>query len=192
MPRRAPDSQNLIARLRAWFGLRQEDVAFYAGVSPELVQAAERGRRSLTRNLLLGLLPLLQQLPPPPEPPVPAPPAPPTLAPGTSAPDAATLDFRRRVCRQQAGRLRTQAGKLAARALVAEHWAQALPALLAAYPAPVNPTDPDDTLLHAGIIRRLHHHARPLPAEDVTRWHLLQARIVALEAEAAALDVALG
>ncbi|WP_165370570.1 hypothetical protein, partial [Hymenobacter persicinus] len=69
---------------------------------------------------------------------------------------------------------------------------QALPALLAAYPAPVNPTDPDDAELHAGLIRRLHYHARPLPAEDVTRWHLLQARIVALEAEAATLEATLG
>ncbi|RYU83377.1 XRE family transcriptional regulator, partial [Hymenobacter persicinus] len=58
MPRRAPASQNVISRLRAWFGLRQEDVAFYANVSPELVQAAESGRRSLSSNLLIGLLPL--------------------------------------------------------------------------------------------------------------------------------------
>ena len=33
----------------------------------------------------------------------------------------------------------------------------------------------------------LTRHARPLPAESVTRWHLLRARVAALTAEAAAL-----
>ncbi|GAA3941310.1 hypothetical protein GCM10022406_26540 [Hymenobacter algoricola] len=167
--------------------MRQDELALYAGVSPELIQAAESGRRSMSTPLLMAMLPLLQQLPeaaaPASEPPIVLP----ALAAGSPAPDAAALDFRRRQCQQQAGRLRTQADKLATRARAAERWAQVLPALLAAHPPPTDPADEYAAARHVWLMNWLPRRTRPLPTDDVTRWHLLQARIVALEAEAAAL-----
>ncbi|WP_046244721.1 helix-turn-helix domain-containing protein [Hymenobacter terrenus] len=187
MSRRAVPSTSLVARVRAWFGLRQEQLALYLGVSPALVRALETGRRSLTADVLQALLPLVAHLPA--APPVPEVEAAP-LPPGTLAPDAGALDFRRRVCLQQAARLRAQAAQLAQQARRAERWAQALPALLGAPDSPNIAAD-NATARAAWRADWLHRQARPLPAEATTRWHLLRARVIALEAEAAALALAL-
>ena len=166
-----------------WFGLQHIDMARYLGVSPELVGAIEAGRRRLTPEVLLALRPLLPHLPPAEAAgPVP-PPAPPPALP---APDAAELDFRRRVCQQQAAKLGHELAAIEARAMVAARWAQALPALLQAaaemVPAPDNPERP------AWLADWLTRQARPLPPEAGTRWHLLRARLAALAAEMAALE----
>lgn len=185
MARRSHPSTNLLVRLRAWFGLDQEALALYLGASPALIRSIETGRRSLTPDVLMALRSLLPHLPPaegagalPPTPPA-------ALPPGLPAPDAAELDFRRRVCAQQAAKLGRELAAIEARAQVATRWAQALPALLQAAaestPAPDNPGRP------AWLADWLTRQARPLPLEAATRWHLLRARLAALTAEAAAL-----
>ena len=153
MARRAAPSQHILARIRDWFGLRQDELALYLAVSPPLVNSIESGRRTLTSSVALAMLPLARHLPA-------APTAVPdtALPPGTPAPDAAELDYRRRVCLQRAP--------------------EPLPAALAP------PPDPERTTWLTGW---LHRRARPLPPEAVTRWHLLQAQAHAYETEAATL-----
>ncbi|MCC3156563.1 helix-turn-helix transcriptional regulator [Hymenobacter sp. 15J16-1T3B] len=65
MPRRAQPSSNVLARLRAWFGLRQDELALYLAVGPELVRSIEAGRRSLSPGVAAAMLPLARQLPSP-------------------------------------------------------------------------------------------------------------------------------
>ena len=183
MPRRALPPTNLLARTRAWFGLDQTALALYLGLSHGLVHSIEAGRRALTTEVFMALRPLVQHLPPAEAPVAPAA----VLPPGTPGPDAAELDFRRRVCQQQAARLGRELAALEARARVAARWAQALPALRQATadaPAPPDPANPDRGAWLADWLTR---QARPLPPAAVTRWHLLRARVVALAAEAAAL-----
>ena len=195
MPRRrALPSTNLLARVRAWFGLDQSALALYLGVSPELVRSVEAGRRRLTSTLLLPLLPLLRHLPPadaPPEIlPIKAAPVPTAPPPGLPAPEATELDFRRRVCRQQAAKVARELAALEARARVATHWAEALPGLLEV--AAATPPDPDNPDHGAWLLGWLTWHARPLPPEAATRWHLLRARLAALAAEEAVLIEGMG
>jgi|GEM_PF-714799 len=145
MPRPARASTHVTARVRAWFGLSQTELALYLGVSPMQVSHLNGGSRALSAGVLAALLPLVQQLPPeaellaalaPPPGAAPAAPAtpPPALAPGSPPPEAAALALRRRECLLHAARLRTQAEALAQQAIVAARWAAALPALLAALP----------------------------------------------------------
>ena len=182
-------SDNLLARVRAWFGLDQAALALYLGVSRELVRSAESGRRQLTATLLLPLLPLLKHLPPAgaaPEVRAAAESVPGSPPPGLPAPEAAELDFRRRVCRQQAAKAARELAALEARARVAAHWAEALPELLeVAEATPPDPDNPDHAQWLRGWLTR---KARPLPPEAATRWHLLRARLAALAAEEAALS----
>ncbi len=185
MSRRAAPSTNLLARVRAWFGFQQAELALYLGISPALAQHLESGRRAPTADVLRALLPLLSHLPAAPDAPATPAAGPPALPPGTFAPDAAGLDFRRRACLQQADRLWARAGQIEQRAGVAHHWARALPALLAAAAAGPDPTRA------AWLADWLQRRARPLPVAAATRWHLLRARAAALEAEAAALQAAL-
>ncbi len=217
-----------MAHVRAWFGLRLDELALYLGVSKSLIHAVELGRRSLTPAVSAALLPLLRLLPPPEEvaaaeaaaraaaePVLPAL-TPTSLPPGTPPPDAGELDFRRRVCQQQAARALAQAAALARQARVAARWAAALPALLP--PDPDDPTsaplpdpddftappaaralaaalalaaDPDDPTrapAHARWLRNwLAWRARPLSPAAVTRYHRLRARATGLLTEAAVL-----
>jgi DNA-binding XRE family transcriptional regulator len=175
---------NLLARVRAWFGLDQAALALYLGISPSTAHSIEAGRRALTADIFMALRPLVLHLPP-----VEAAPPVPTAAlpPGQPAPDAAELDFRRRVCLQQAARAKREMETIETRARVAQRWAQALPNLLQAaaetYAIP-EPTNPDRGAWVAGWLAR---QARPLPEAAVTRWHLLRARLAALTAEVATL-----
>ncbi|MCB2376536.1 helix-turn-helix domain-containing protein [Hymenobacter sp. BT635] len=167
-----------MARIRAWFGLQQQELALYLGISQQLVHSIESGRQNMGYLVADAMLPLARQLPEPItqlDEPLPA-----ALPPGSPAPDAGTLDFRRRVCLQRAAKLRAQAGQLARRAHVAQRWQLALPALLP-------PTDAPDPERAAWLTGWLHRRARPLTAEEVTRWRLLLAQAGALEAEAALL-----
>ncbi|MGY3089824.1 transcriptional regulator with XRE-family HTH domain [Hymenobacter sp. UYAg731] len=212
MPR-LPDSTSLVVRVRAWFGLAQAELALYLGISPPLVRDLESNRRALTPAVRAALLPLLLQLPPP-EMPAAVPPGVP-LPPGTPAPDAADLDFRRRECLHRAAGLLAQADALAARAHVAARWAAALPVLLpptddapapdtptgqgpaaqalaAALAQAADPTDPARARDHTRWLRGwLAARARPLPPAEATRYHRLRAQAAGLLAEAAALAEAL-
>ena len=175
---------NLLARVRAWFGLNQIALALYLGMSPETVHSIETGRRALTTDVLLALRPLLPHLPPA-EAAMPAPS--PTPPPSLPAPDVAELDFRRRVCQQQATKLGGELAAIKARVTVAARWAQVLPALLrAAAEAHATPT-PDNPERGTWLADWLTRQARPLPAEAATRAHLLRARLAGLAAEVAAL-----
>ncbi|RYU78119.1 helix-turn-helix domain-containing protein, partial [Hymenobacter persicinus] len=161
------DSLNVLARIRRWFGLRQDELAEYLGVSPVLVHSIETSRRGLSQAVGAAMIPLARQLPNPIallDAPLPA-----GLPLDAPAPDAGELDFRRRVCLQRADRLRAQAGKLARQAHLAQRWQQALPALLP-------PPDAPDAEQAAWLTRWLHRRARPLSVEDVTRWHRLLAQ----------------
>jgi DNA-binding XRE family transcriptional regulator len=185
MPRRITPSTNLLARVRAWFGLDQAALALYLGVSLQLVRSIETGRRALTTDLFLTLRPLVQQLPPAEA----TAPAPAALPPGLPAPEAEELDFRRRVCAAQAAKLGRELAALEERARVAAHWAQALPALQqAAADAFAAPATADEAERGTWLTGWLTRQARPLPAEVGTRWHLLRARLAALTAEMAALE----
>lgn len=183
MPRRSLTSTNLLARVRAWFGLDQSEMALYLGMSPAFIKSVESGRRGLTTTLLLALRPLLLHLPPAEAPAETA--APTAYPPGLPAAEAAELEFRRRVCAQQAAKVARELAALEAQARVAEHWAQALPALLQA--AAEIPTDPANPERAAWLTDWLTRQARPLPTEAGTRWRLLRARLAALVAEQAAL-----
>lgn len=187
MPRRSAPPVSLVACVRAWFGLRQAELALFLGVSPALVQHLESGQRALTAAVIQALVPLLPHLPALPATAEPAA----DLPPGTTAPARAELDFRRRVCLQQAARCRAELAAIAQRAHVVQRWARALPALLADAPAPPA-TDADAYERAIWRTGWLHRRARPLPVEAATRWHLLAARATALEAEAAALEAVLG
>ncbi|MCC2544962.1 helix-turn-helix transcriptional regulator [Hymenobacter sp. BT175] len=185
MTRSLVSEQNILARIRSWFGLRQEQLALYLDVSPALVRSIETRRRSLTLPVGEAMLPLARQLPEPitllDEP------LPTTLPPGCPAPDASALDFRRRVCLQRAARLRAQVAPLARRAHHARRWQQALPTLLAAHAISPGTADPDEVERAAWLTGWLHRRARPLTGEEVTRWHLLEAQAQAYEFEAATL-----
>ena len=210
MARRAALSTSLVARVRAWFGLAQADLALYLGISPSLVRSLETNRRALTPAVRTALLPLLLQLPPPETLAVPALGAP--LPPDTPTPDAADLDLRRRECLHRAARLLAQAEALAAQAHVASRWAAALPALsppqtpaasaaddtpaaqalAAALAQAADPLDPARARDHVRWLRGwLAARARPLPPAEATRYHRLRAQAAGLLAEAAALAEAL-
>ena len=214
MPRLLPAAPHLLARLRAWFGLGQTELALYLGVSQALVQAVEAGRCRLGPEGQVALRPLLQLLPPPEAlagASAPLPPQPPGLA---APPDAQELADRAADCRAQATRLRREAARLARQATVAARWAAALPALLPpdptgpgpaaapppspalaaalalrAAPAPHDPApDPGRPAQYARWLRGwLRARAQPLPPAEATRYRRLLARAAGLEAEAAAL-----
>jgi len=190
MARRSRTSTNLLVRLRAWFGLDQEALALYLGISPSLVHSIETGRRALTADIFMALGPLLLHLPPP-EAPAPAP-AEEVPPPGLPAPEADELDFRRQVCAVQLAKLGRELAALEARARVAAHWAQTLPALRQAAAEAHSIPDPDNPDRGAWLLGWLERQARPLPAQDATRWHLLRARLAALTAEVAALNGSAG
>jgi len=181
MPRRALPSTHLLARIREWFGLHQAELALYMGSSQTMVQAIESGQRRLNAELFAAVLPLARQLPPAAE----AAPALPPLPPA----DPAELDFRRRVCQQQAERLGRELAQLQQQARVAQRWAEALPALLQATAPPTGQPDPDPERT-AWVQGWLGRRARPLLPEAASRARLLRARLAGLAAEIADLEAA--
>ena len=186
MPRRAASSTALTARVRAWFGLTQAELALYLGVSPALVRGIETGQRALTSAVLSALLPLAHHLPADDA----SPPVAENTLPARFAPNPDEITFRCRTCLAQAARLAAELAELTQRALAAHRWAQALPALLPAAPAAAPGNDGAEA--EAAIREQwrrgwLHRHARPLPPEAATRAALLRAKIAGLRAEAAVL-----
>jgi transcriptional regulator with XRE-family HTH domain len=174
MPRRSIPSSTLVAAVRRHFGLEQQELAAYLGVSRVLLANIEAGRRALTSQLLLRLAPLAALVPD-------APAAnestlPPT-GPAAPAPLLARLDY----CLQHARLLRRELRGLAQQLARARRWQQVLPGLLAAAPVP------DEGPARQWLLARHATTAPGLDADDTARYHLLRLRAEALETEAAAL-----
>ncbi|MCC2547077.1 helix-turn-helix transcriptional regulator [Hymenobacter sp. BT175] len=184
----------MVAALRAYFGLTQQEVAGWLGVSEVKVSHLEAGRRGINEATAEALAPLLRHLPP-----AGAAPAVLRLASATapllalSSPEAAPLLSRIDHCRHTVGRLRAQLRPLEAQATVASRWAAALPALRAALPPdPGLAAEPDPDTAWAAWLSWFRHRwldlRRPvLPPDLSARYHLLRLQAEALEAEAAAL-----
>lgn len=186
MPRRATYSSHLIARIRAWFGLRQDQMAQFLDVSADVVRAWESGRSLMPAEARRAVDPLRQQVPL-------------TasvidgyafMEPAEQAAatifDVAEIDFRRYECEVLAFRARYEAERLEWRLWVAQRWEQALPLLLELHLAPAD-ADAETVERLAWRTRWLRRQARPLDPKIATRWHLLRARATGLEAQAAAL-----
>ncbi|WP_046247163.1 antitoxin Xre-like helix-turn-helix domain-containing protein [Hymenobacter terrenus] len=176
MPRSAFPSTRLPARVRAWFGLTQAELAMFLRVSPATAQHAESGRYRLTAAVHEALQPLAHHLPPPN--------ALPEADPALPPPDAAELAYRRLQCGGQSRRLQRELDRLEAQARYGARWATAAPALLAASPTG---SDPAAVRERAWLQAWLAHRARPLTAAEAARVQLLRARLVGLAAELAAL-----
>ena len=185
MARRAALSDTLMGRVRVWFGLTQAELALYLNLSPALVRGIETGRRALTSAVLASLSPLAMHLP---DDALAAPTAADDVLPPADTPDAAELDFRRRVCLAQAARLAAELKQLTQRAQMVHRWERALPALLLATPPLSTGNDAADAAIREQWrVGWLHRRARPLPPETATRAALLRAKMAGLQAEAAAL-----
>lgn len=191
MTRPANHSSSSLAVVRRYFGLEQQELAQYLGVSRGLVAHIEAGRREPSATVLMRLMPLAEQVPPPLPAPAEAPATylpPPEPAPD-AAPEAGPLQARIAECRYQAGKLRQELGKLYEELRGARRWQQALPALLAAEPFRATPEEVARLPLVRGWLRRRGEEAAvALNGRRATRYHLLTARAEALEAEAAALE----
>jgi len=197
----APDT--IVIAVRQYFGLSQQEIAIWLGVTPAQAAHLETGRRNISPATAEALAPLLRQLP------APGPatgagalrlasarPAPPALAlaPPEAAPLAARLDY----CRHHARQRRRQLRPLEQQAATAARWAAALPALRAALPPDPGPhAEPDPATDWPGWLTWFRHRwlaARPtaLPPAASARYHLLRLQAEALEAEAGALAGLLG
>jgi transcriptional regulator with XRE-family HTH domain len=185
MGRPAIPSTTIPAAVRAYYSLKQEELAAWLGVTKAFVSHVEAGRKALPSAGLLRLTPLAQHLPAAPAPtaalarPQPTDPAPATFP----APEPGPLEARLDYCRYHAARLRRQLRPLEARARYVARWQAALPALLATLP----PDAAADTPAEARRRRWIGERAAPLTAADAATWHLLRLRAEGLETEAAAL-----
>ncbi|GAA3926820.1 helix-turn-helix transcriptional regulator [Hymenobacter algoricola] len=186
MPRKSIPSTTLVAQVRKHFGLEQQELAAYLGISRPYVADLEAGRRALTSRVLLRLNPLAALLPAdaPARPAAPAPEVPP---PGL--PDADLLLARLDTCRHQAAQLRRELKKLAAAQAGARRWLAVLPGLLAAPDLPAALTTPAEAARARQwlLTRQARAHIDLHDAADAARYHLLRLRAAALEAEAAGL-----
>ena len=199
MGRHSTTPQTLLAVVRRYFGVSQQELAPYLDVTREVLAKIEIRHRPMSPAVARRLEPLAAQVPvpPPPSPPA-ATVAPAELVAAAPAPDPGPLDARRDYCRHHAAQLRRALRALDARATYAHRWQLTQPTLLAALPAPdparptALPADADAATRAAWVATvyaRQWLRARPtaLSAADITRWHLLRRRAEALEAEAAAL-----
>lgn len=197
MPRTVRPSELPVGAVRRYFGLDQQTLAQYLGVSAALLSQIESGKRALSYAVEGRLQPLVALLPPPgaAAPPA-APPAP--APPPAGTPEAAPLARRLAGCRHEAAALRYQLAGLAAPLAYAARWAVARPLLLAALPAPT-PAEaaaappasaaPGGRAAFGRWFARQWLLARPvaLPPEAAARYHLLRLRAEALDYEAALL-----
>jgi len=185
MPRRyqSPGSSTAIGAVRHYFGLKQEELAWFLDVSKAIIGHIEAGRRAPSLGLLHRLLPLARHLPAPP----PAAPPAGSLPATAPAPEAAPLAARRAECLAKAAQLRCQLAPLAERAWYASRWQQALPAVLAELPAHT-PEEQETTVVLRPWLARKGEAFQPA---HVARYHLLCLQAEALEAEAAALGALL-
>ncbi|GAA4025346.1 hypothetical protein GCM10022409_06670 [Hymenobacter glaciei] len=190
MPRPYTPTDPLLTRLRRYFGISQEELARYLGVSGPYMSRLETGQRSFAPAVAEPLDALVQQLPAI-APAAIAPPGPADLAPPDPAPLEARLDY----CRHHAAHLRRALRPLEAEATYAARWRAALPLLRAALPPDPGGEEPP---AHAGpgrwpafLVwyrwRWLAERPTALPPADSARYHLLRLQAEALETEAAAL-----
>jgi DNA-binding XRE family transcriptional regulator len=187
MPRRRLSTETPIGAVRRYFGLSQQELALFMEVGKAIIGHIEAGRRDLTAALRGRLFPLMRHLP-----------APPLLVPDNEplpttapAPEAAPLEYRRKLCLHRAAGLRLELGKLTARAVYASRWQQALPTVLAdldAATAIMAPTaSPDEADTRAAIRRWVPALARRFKPSHAAQYHLLRLQAEAYETEAAAL-----
>ncbi|RYU78213.1 helix-turn-helix domain-containing protein [Hymenobacter persicinus] len=191
MPRKSIPSTTLLAQVRKYFGLEQQELAAYLGITGAHVGHLEAGRRAITSRVLLRLHPLAARLPPD-APARPAPPAPEVPPPGLPAADL--LEARLDTCCHQAAKLRRELRKLAMIQAGARRWLEVLPGLLAAPALPEVLTTPGEaTRTRQWLLSRQEQaHATLHDPADAARYHLLRLRAEALEAEAAGLAALLG
>ncbi|WP_162550064.1 helix-turn-helix domain-containing protein [Hymenobacter nivis] len=189
-------SDSVVADVRRHFGLSQQELAGWLGVSNAQAGHLETGRRALAGDAAEALAPLVARLPLPGAVPVTgalrlASAALPALA--LAPPDAAPLAARLDYCQHHARRLRRALVPLEAQAATAARWAAALPALRAALPPDPGPAAAPDPATAWPAWQAWHRHRwldqRPpaLPPDLSARYHLLRLQAEALEAEAAAL-----
>ena len=133
MPRKSIPSTTLVQAVRRYFGLEQQALAAYLGVTRAQVAHIESGRRALSSALLLRLNPLARHLPPAAEA------APDALPPSAPAPEAQALEWRRYQCTHRARRLRRELAGLLQSATYAHRWATAQPEAAALTPAALTP-----------------------------------------------------
>ncbi|SHM24908.1 hypothetical protein [Hymenobacter psychrotolerans] len=179
MGRKSGRHESLPGLVRKVFGLDQATLGTYLRLSRVEMGHYESGRRELPEPLLTRLLPLIlaaQAAKTEPRPPTEPPP---TLAPPDPEPLRARVDY----CQHRARLLRASLTKLTARQQAATRLQQALPALLAAAP---------DEAARRWLLRRQEQATADLDALEAARYHELRARLLGLEAEAAALVAALG
>lgn len=171
MPRQAAPSTHLVANVRAYYGLDQQELAAYLGISRVMVGHLEAGRRALSAEVYERLLPLAHQRP---DAGAPDELTAAELAAEMVAPAPGPLEARRDYCTWQAAWLRRELRPLVQRAAYVRRWRLALPALLADLPADADPTTRQWLL------------ARPtaLTPAEVARYHLLRRQAEALETEA--------
>ena len=190
MPRAYSPTDPLLTRLRRYFGLSQEELARYLGVSGPFLSRLETGQRAISPDVVEPLDALLRLLP------ATAPPADAPLGPvDLAAPDPAPLEARLDYCRHHAARLRRALRPLVAEAAYAARWRAALPALRATLPPdpggeePPAPAGPGRWAAFLVWYRWRWLAERPtaLAPADSARYHLLRLQAEALETEAAAL-----
>lgn len=173
MGRRAIPSTTLSAAVRKYFGLTQEELGHFLGVSRGQVAHAEAGRRLYSPATLRRLGLLADMLPPDLAPPEPDP-----------APDAAPtptlLLARLDACRHEAQQLRRTLRQQSQQQRLARRWQQVLPILLAATPT-ANPT-------RQWLLDQQAEAATTLGPDASADFQLLRLRAEALETEAAALQ----
>ncbi|MFD2785827.1 helix-turn-helix domain-containing protein [Hymenobacter rubripertinctus] len=173
MGRPAIPSTSLVRVVRTHFGLTLEALAAYLRVSVGLVSHLEAGRRALSGPLLLRLSHLARHVPE-----VPAALTEAETIARLTPPSAPLLEARLDYCQHHAGRLRRELRAFADQLRLAGHWQQALPTLLPAAP---------DATAAAWLDRRQQQTAADLDADSSAHYHLLRARLLALEAETEAL-----
>jgi transcriptional regulator with XRE-family HTH domain len=194
MARSAVSTGSVVTDVRQYFGLSQQDLAAWLGVTQTQASHLETGRRSLNPATAEALAPLVAHLPAPGAAAMAsalrlASAATPALALGQ--PEAAPLLARLDYCQHHARRLRRALAPLEAQAATAARWAAALPALRAALPP--DPTLEPDATTNWPAWLTWHRHRwlsqRPtaLPPDLSARYHLLRLQAEVLDAEAAAL-----
>jgi transcriptional regulator with XRE-family HTH domain len=173
------------ARVRAYFGLTQDELADYLGVTRGAVSHAERRRIAFGPAVWLQLLPLAQHLPPTTEL---APPAATTL-PEEELPGQAADPIRRRLqaCRREARRLRTTLEAWYQAYQQAQRWQQVLPQLLALLPDSPAADSPGQQRQRRWLARHSTTVADALDELTLTEGRVLQLRLRHLEAEATEL-----
>ncbi len=189
MPRGYIRLRSQTSRLRTYFGIEQEELAMYLGVSRAMVSHLDAGQKLPSLRLAEQLAPLLLH--------VPAgllaqvielPAAAAEPVPATPAPAAAPLEARLDDCTHTAWMLRLRLRRLVRKGRYVARWQAALPALLAALP-PADTPELDSGLDYRWARHWFNMRARPLTPTEIAEWHLLRVRADALEAEAAALTV---